>query len=453
MKKYCFFIVLAIALLFTSCGNRNELLKYVPTDANVLAKVDVNSLKNKVEAEIVKHPELLSGVENTPAVEKLRALDIDYDKDAYFFACADDVEMGLVIPANGFLESIDEFKGKIESIGDGISALKEHQISFYYKDNVLMILAPYHPVDIDDVAKKYFKGESDWNGNQLASTIDNSGDLVIASDIDKLLTTLPGRLEADPYVAVGAGMLKGMFKTVSMSVNIEGNKLEAKTKVDYADNSPLKGYLEKVLIKPNCEIPAKMYAENIVSIFSIDGEELAKIQELRDLLTIYKDILGLTMQQINAIYDFVSQINGPIVFTLEDVEESEFRLAIKCKDPKATIDKTLVATGLGLFVTPREDGYELGDIAIICDKDYIYLSNESEDKTADSKKLSEMPYIKDNFGKSLSLSYSHLDFGGDSKGMTFNIYGSASDVEKSTMVIEANENLIYMFLKHLAEQK
>ncbi|MGN0206571.1 MAG: hypothetical protein ACI4BC_04955 [Muribaculaceae bacterium] len=453
MKKYCFFIVLAIALLFTSCGNRNELLKYVPTDASVLAKVDVNSLKNKVEAEIVKHPELLSGVENTPAVEKLRALDIDYDKDAYFFACADDVEMGLVIPANGFLESIDEFKGKIESIGDGIRALKERQISFYYKDNVLMILAPYHLGDIDAVAKKYFKGDSDWNGNQLASIIDNSGDLVIAADIDKLITSLSNELRTDPYVATGVGMVSGMFKTVSMSVNIEGNKFEAKSKVDYADNSQIKGYLEKVFVKPSCEIPAKMYAEDIVTMFSIDGAELAKIQELRDLLTMYKDIVRLTMEQINAIYDFVAQINGPIVFTLEAIDEYGFQLAIKCKDPKPTIDKTLVATGLGMFVTPREDGYEMGDIAIICDKDYIYLSNELDDKTADSKKLSEMPYIKDNFGKSLSLSYSHLNFGGDSNGMTFNIYGSASDVDKSTMVIEANDNFIYMFLKYLAELK
>ena len=50
MKKYCFFIVLAIALFFTSCGDRNELLKYVPSDARVLAKVDVNSLKQKVAA-------------------------------------------------------------------------------------------------------------------------------------------------------------------------------------------------------------------------------------------------------------------------------------------------------------------------------------------------------------------------------------------------------------------
>ncbi len=95
MKKYCFFIVLAIALFFTSCGDRNELLKYVPSDARVLAKVDVNSLKQKVAAEIVKHPELLPV--NNPAIEKLLAVGVDYDKDAYIFAFSEDVEMGVVV--------------------------------------------------------------------------------------------------------------------------------------------------------------------------------------------------------------------------------------------------------------------------------------------------------------------------------------------------------------------
>ena len=112
MKKYCFFIVFAFALFFTSCGDRNELLKYVPADARVLAKVDVNSLKTKVGAEIVKHPELLSGIENNPAIEKLLAVGVDYDKDAYIFAFSEDVEMGVVVSTQDFLESIDELKEK-----------------------------------------------------------------------------------------------------------------------------------------------------------------------------------------------------------------------------------------------------------------------------------------------------------------------------------------------------
>ena len=155
------------------------------------------------------------------------------------------------------------------------------------------------------------------------------------------------------------------------------------------------------------------------------------------------------MEQINSIYDFVAQIDGPIVFSANTIDDIGFQLAIKCKDPKATIDKTLVATGLGLLVTPREDGYELGDIAIICDKDYIYLSNESEGEAADGKMIAEIPFIKDNFGKSISLSYSELNFDSDTKEMS--IYGSASDVEKSTMVIELKDSIIYMLLKNLAK--
>ena len=451
MKKYCFFIVLAIALFFTSCGDRNELLKYVPSDARVLAKVDVNSLKTKVGAEIVKHPELLSGVENNPAIEKLLAVGVDYDKDAYIFAFSEDVEMGVVVSTQDFLESIDEFKEKIVSIGDGIRALKERQFSMYHKDNVLMILAPYHPGDIDDVAKKYFKGESDRSGNPLVSKIDKVGDVVVAADIDKLITSLPGEFRTDPYVVTAAGMLKGMFNTVAMSVNVEDNKLVVESEVDYSDDSKLKGYLEKVLIKPSCEIPSRIYADEIVSMFSIDGAELAKIQELRDLLTMYKDIVGITMEQINSIYDFVAQIDGPIVFSANTIDDIGFQLAIKCKEPKATIDNALTANGLGLFLTPRENGYEVGDdFVIIYDKDYIYVSNKPDDKTSNAKMITEIPFIKDNFGKSISLSYSELNFDSDTKEMS--IYGSASDVEKSTMVIELKDSIIYMLLKNLAKE-
>ena len=246
-------------------------------------------------------------------------------------------------------------------------------------------------------------------------------------------------------------MLKGMFNTVAMSVNVEDNKLVVESEVDYSDDSKLKGYLEKVLIKPTCEIPSKIYADEFVSMFSIDGAELAKIQELRDLLTMYKDIVGITMEQINSIYDFVAQIDGPIVFSANTIDDIGFQLAIKCKEPKATIDNALTANGLGLLLTPRENGYEVGDdFVIIYDKDYIYVSNKPDDKTSDGKMIAEIPFIKDNFGKSISLSYSELNLDSDTKEMS--IYGSASDVEKSTMVIELKDSIIYMLLKNLAKE-
>ena len=64
--------------------------------------------------------------------------------------------------------------------------------------------------------------------------------------------------------------------------------------------------------------------------------------------------------------------------------------------------------------------------------------------------IAEIPFIKDNFGKSISLSYSELNFDSDTKEMS--IYGSASDVEKSTMVIELKDSIIYMLLRNLAKE-
>lgn len=493
MKKIRMLLLLAVAVIVASCGKQQGVspMSMIPDDAAMVMSINMESLIGKSGIEIkdghVTFPDSYKSLFASMNVGDKEELDgfatsgIDFEGRAYLFVNSADFEAGLIVP----IKDKESLKNFVEKVLEKTMTADGEYYKFVDRGNIQIISDQYYGVfeskgSLDEaVCKAIMSGtlEKTISGKESAvKALDGTNDILLWMNYEKFVT-MASSSSMPAAAMLQGGMLASVINSIDCitgSLDFNKKSIDLVAKTVYKNGTDALAGIEKMYGKASAEglkfIPDDMEA---VLSFSVNGENILKVNEISNLLLQYKENAMLSRDELR---NYIAGIDGPVTIGMNysSLIYNQYSVpaiygAIKNKNCKEIFSKIEgLIKGFGLPVMKNGDEIVLNfhnasAVAVGCKDGFLYFRTSGAPVTKsmydDSKAREIMEtsscglYLPVKDGSAIQRMLTSLDPAFEISG--YASANSGSDTSTMSVVLDKPEgdNIIVTILSILAQSQ
>lgn len=344
-KKILSLVALTMLLVLASCSKKQNLLQYVPEDAQMAAKVEVGDMLKSADCKWDAKDGLQLSDELKQALgdrDLLKEMDLpeglDLSEDIVLFAQSqtDAFAYVAVIADTPKFEAAMKERGAEAGEKNGTKLFTSGRQIVAYDDNVAVFYTQsrggveYGEPD-DNAIAILKKPAKNIEGNKDAMKyLGKGGHITVYANVATAMKTLGGMTGDLGGAGMAMGFLGDIYKSCGASINYDGKKVVTEGAADINTESSSYKMIKDVL-KPVSSADALKYipadASGVITL-GIDGKKLA--EALTPLVNQYGPMIGAD----KSLLDELSGIDGTVAIGVRYSESQQvnFYAAIGSKD-------------------------------------------------------------------------------------------------------------------------
>lgn len=356
MKKISWIFLLCFTMLLTACSSKDDMLEYVPADANLVVKVNTKSIMEKSGFKMDGSKwlpsddltSLLASIQVPSDV--LQHSGIDFEKNIAVFGMSKNFSFALLAP----LSNSDDFKNLIEKdnkeIGtkNGIEYTVRAGIVYAFNDDVALICVPAAKITPENTLKNIVTilskdGKSIKDNPDAMKAFEKDNDLISYFNYENFwksnqLSQMPEFMN-NPIVALMQSAVKGLYKYQVNTIDFEKDNIKmVSTSYPNKENDALKACQTIFAPIKNNEFLKFFPSDvNVMMAFSTDGKKIVSTPQFGAL---YQQISVMPGNLSSTIKEAMSTIDGTIAFGMRgDKVDADVLMSvvIKSSDPQKFI--------------------------------------------------------------------------------------------------------------------
>lgn len=381
MKKIYLLSMLCVALILASCSSKDDVIEYVPLDANIVVKVEAKTILEKIgfkfEGEkLISNSADLSNLLSQLDLPSDALLEsgINFDKEMATFLFSQKFEVGIIANLNDSnkLKALVEKNVAKTSTDQGINYVIKDNIIVGFTDNMMFIGSSNGKSDEKELIRNTSillnrSGKSIKENKDAMKILEEDKDLACYINSEGLwsnetLSKFP-MLSSNPLLMMMQGMMKDAYKYQSITFDFNKDNIEIDSKaVVNKQNKYIQAFNSIFIPNKDAEFLKFFPADvNCIYSFSIDGSKIVELPEYKNFIS-QLGFFGPSIKDMAS--QAISTIKGPLAIGIKGSASDNtapMYVAVKSTNPEKIIEliKAIAPMGLSHVTSNGKGGYIL----------------------------------------------------------------------------------------------